>query len=133
IEARLRALSGADRNVGAELIVRFLFSCLVDADFLDTSAFYDPMVESLRGQSESRQATMAELADRIEHHLEKLSADALPGPVQDQRREVLSACRAAAEKTPGIFELTVPTGGGKTLAGMAFALRHAARHGLRRV
>jgi CRISPR-associated endonuclease/helicase Cas3 len=66
-------------------------------------------------------------------HLDSLAASATPGPINDRRQEVLDACRAAAALPPGLFSLTVPTGGGKTLASLAFALRHAKAHRLSRV
>ena len=111
------------------LWIRLLFSCLVDADFLDTEQFMSPDKTALRGQYPS----LAELEPRFEAHMAALTAGAGDTPVNQMRAAVLDRCRNAAEQTPGLFSLTVPTGGGKTLASLAFALRHARRHGKRRI
>ncbi len=111
------------------LWIRLLFSCLVDADFLDTEQFMTPDKSELRGQY----PTLAELEPRFEAHMAALAAGADDTPVNRIRAVVLERCRNAAEQTPGLFSLTVPTGGGKTLASLAFALRHARRHGKRRI
>lgn len=124
------SLAGDPR--GIELWIRFLFSALIDADRLDTERFHDGASTALRGSSVS----MRELAERIDAHLDALMVQASlerPGAVNDVRREVLQDCRERAAEPRGIFTLTVPTGGGKTLASLSFALRHAAAHGLDRV
>lgn len=112
-----------------EFWVRFLFSALVDADFLDTEAFFEPGRRAAAKGFDS----IAALLRRLDAHLDGLTGDAEPTDVNRVRAEVLSACRRAAGCSPGNFSLSVPTGGGKTLSAMAFALRHAERHGLRRV
>jgi CRISPR-associated endonuclease/helicase Cas3 len=116
-----------------ELWTRFLFSALVDADFLSTEEFYTPGRRDAVGEHD----TIPDLRRRLEGHLAGL-VTAMPAarrctPVNRRRAEVLAACQAKAERSPGLFSLTVPTGGGKTLSAMAFALRHAERWGLRRV
>jgi len=107
-----------------ELWTRFLFSALVDADRLETARFYD------RGRPESNFDSISTLRERLDAGLTGFAADT---PVNEMRARVLADCRARAELPPGLFSLSVPTGGGKTLSGMAFALRHAELHGLRRV
>lgn len=119
----------ADAYRRLELFTRMLFSALCDADFLDTEAFFDPSLPAQRGGG----ATMADLAQRINAHVDQLSGQAPPTLVNRARHDIRQACLSRAELPPGIFTLTVPTGGGKTLAAMEFALRHAAVHGLRRV
>jgi len=109
--------------------VRLLFSCLVDADFLDTEAFTAPTKSRWR----SVDVDFGDLERRLTGHLGGLTASARPTVVNRKRGEVLEDCLAAAEHEPGLFTLTVPTGGGKTLSSLAFALRHAQLHGLRRV
>ena len=108
-----------------ELWTRFLFSALVDADRLATEAFYDPDARTCLTYDD-----VATLRARLDRYLDAFAPDT---PVNAVRARVLADCRAAAERAPGLFSLTVPTGGGKTLSGMAFALKHAERHGLRRV
>ncbi len=114
---------------------RMLFSCLVDADFLDTEAFYDQVSES--DQPLQRSATRKLESPSLESLREKLD-EYLSGFIADShvnrvRADILAHTRAASELAPGLFSLTVPTGGGKTLASLAFALDHAIRHRLRRV
>ena len=111
-----------------ELWVRMIFSALVDADSLDTEAFTDPATAQLR----SGYPAMAELADRLEVHLGRLG-QGRTGAVVEWRRSVQEAMRQEASRPPGIYTLTVPTGGGKTFASALFALHHARRHGLERV
>ena len=114
---------------------RMLFSCLVDADYLDTESFYDRV--ALPGQPDDRSASRAlaspsleSLRERLDTYLSGFDADS---HVNRVRAEILAHTREAAAHAPGLFSLTVPTGGGKTLASLAFALDHAIAHGLRRV
>lgn len=111
------------------LWLRMLFSCLVDADFLDTESFMDRERAAHRGGY----PTLAELAPKFEKYMAKKTANAPVTEVNSIRTEVLAACRATASEKPGLFTLTVPTGGGKTLSSLAFALRHALAHGKRRI
>lgn len=112
-----------------EMWIRFIFSALCDADFLDTERFFEPDRAALR-ESELKPA---ELEVRLGEYLRRLAQEAPRTEVNRVRAEVLEACRGAARQAPGAFSLTVPTGGGKTLASLAFALRHAVIHGLDRV
>jgi len=108
--------------------IRMVFSALVDGDFLDTEEFFDP------GKARAR-AGYPPLADLAPLLQVRLSAfDSAPDTqVNRARREVLEASHAAAARAPGIFSLSVPTGGGKTLASLAFAIEHALKHGKRRI
>lgn len=119
----------ADAYRQLELFTRMLFSALCDADFLDTEAFFDSSRPQLRG----RGLPVEELAPRISAYVDQLTANAPSSMVNATRRDIRQACFSRAESAPGVFTLTVPTGGGKTLAAMEFALHHAVRHGLRRV
>lgn len=126
-----RLLPSSKRDVDAwrrlELFTRMIFSALCDADFLDTEAFFDAARPGLR----TGHATLAELAPRLRAHVDRLASDTTE--VNRVRAEVRAACVTAASRSPGLYTLTVPTGGGKTFAAMEFALEHALRHGLRRV
>lgn len=109
--------------------IRMMYSCLVDADFLDTEAFMDSERASLRPLA----VPLATLAERFFAKLDEKQRSATDTPVNRIRSEIRTACESAAKMPPGLFSLTVPTGGGKTLSGTAFAFRHALRHGLKRV
>lgn len=109
--------------------VRMLYSCLTDADFLDTEAFCDGEKASHRGHWPA----IRPLADKLKCYMDEMLKGAKPTAVNKARSEILSHCRHAAAQKPGVFSLTVPTGGGKTLSSLTFALEHARTHGLRRV
>lgn len=109
--------------------LRMLFSCLVDADFLDTEQFMERGKTELRGQY----PRIEELAPSFFQAVTKLEQDAANTPVNMIRAEVRRVCEQKADMPKGLFSLTVPTGGGKTLSAMAFALHHALRHGQQRV
>jgi CRISPR-associated endonuclease/helicase Cas3 len=117
------------KSDGFALWVRMLFSCLVDADFLDTEAFMD------EGKAAQRAGYPAveKLLQQFNSHMNQTFSGAAPTQVNRIRAEVLRQCREKAHDVPGLFSLTVPTGGGKTLSSLAFALQHAAQHGKRRV
>jgi len=116
-----------------EFWMRFVFSALVDADFLDTEAFFDTRASASRGSYR----LISDLRENLDAYIEDLSSG-LPSesralPVNRARAKILLACRDAAQFRPGMFSLTVPTGGGKTLSAMSFALHHAEKHALERV
>ena len=123
-----KALGGRDA-FSVALFVRMVFSCLVDADFLDTERFMNPEQAAERPTWPSDVLTRMEAC--LDAHMTKLKSGSTP--VNVERCKVREDCLAAAVQRPGLFSLTVPTGGGKTLSSLAFALRHAQRHGLRRV
>ncbi|MFT4038434.1 MAG: CRISPR-associated helicase Cas3' [Thermomicrobiales bacterium] len=117
----------ADRAT-CEFFLRMVFSALVDADCLDTERHFTPTDAAWRGDA----PTIAELAATLRAAQEALSGQ-YDDPVNTVRDEVYRACLTAAPLPPGVFRLTVPTGGGKTRSGLAFALEHALAHGQQRV
>ena len=116
-----------------EFWIRFLFSALVDADRLDTEAFSQPERANFRGGYESVFALSDMLDDYIQAKIDSLAPEERKARVNAARALVWDACQESSSHQPGIFSLTVPTGGGKTLSAMSFALRHASKYGLRRV
>ncbi|NLH15119.1 MAG: CRISPR-associated helicase Cas3', partial [Phycisphaerae bacterium] len=108
---------------------RMLYSCLVDADFLDTEAFMDLQ----RSVSRRGYPSLMDLSDIFFSRLAAKRELSTPSQVNRRRNYVLDQCMRGAEHNMGLFSLTVPTGGGKTLSSMAFAIRHAIRHGLKRI
>ena len=112
------------------LFCRLLFSALCDADFVATEAFMSP--EVARERADATTPDVQRLSQTLFTYLQRFSK-ANPSDVNLCRAEVLAAARTAAELDPGFFSFTVPTGGGKTLSSLAFALRHAVAHGQDRV
>jgi len=108
------------------LLVRFLFSCLIDADRLDTADFENPGNTWFRNYG--RYHPWEILVQRLEAKVQEFDEKEERTFVDDIRREVSQACLDFASKPKGIYQLTVPTGGGKTLASLRFALHHAAQH-----
>jgi len=116
-----------------EFWIRFLFSAVVDADRLDAQEFTEPDVARSRGRFSPVADLRKSLDEYIDRKMRGLSQTARESPVNLVRAQVLQACRENALCQPGIFALTVPTGGGKTLSAMSFALRHSQVNNLRRV
>lgn len=112
-------------NLRASYWTRMLYSCLTDGDFLDTEQF-------LRGDlGRGGQDDIPVLLQRLNAYIDRWRDPKTP--LNRKRWEILNACIDSGTKPRGIYTLTVPTGGGKTVASLAFALHHAAAHGMQRV
>ena len=108
---------------------RMLFSCLVDADYLDTENFMQPDQTRLRGTK----ASMSELLQKLQLWVDTLKEKSEDTPVNHIRNYVQEQCVSASNAEAGVFSLTVPTGGGKTLSSVLWALNHAVRNNLQRI
>lgn len=122
--ATISAAQGLN-TLQASFWTRMLYSCLVDADFLDTERFMNG--ERDRGGCDD----MAALLARLRAYIEPWQTPTTE--LNRLRCEILNTCMEAGRKPKGVYTLTVPTGGGKTVTSLAFALRHAVEHGMRRV
>lgn len=117
------------REFGVHFFIRMLYSCLVDADFLDTERVLSPdNAAQRRGHP-----TLVELRAKLQAYMADKYASATDTRINRERAAILQACRVKAAEPPGLFTLTVPTGGGKTLSSLTFALDHAVKYGLERV
>ena len=131
-EAYLRKLaSRVEEEEQAQALIRLLFSCLVDADFLDTEAFMDEERKERRHEATSGYASLEVLRDRLTKHMEGFSK---AGAINEARRAFLNQCREHGRTCPkGYYSLFLPTGGGKTLSSMAWALETALKHEAQRI
>ena len=127
--ARIKRPDNDPSAFSLPFFTRMIFSCLVDADSLVTEALD-------KGPRSFEYSTISDLSQRLDGKLnefETLPQDPRKKDINEQRKRILEACQASAIQAHGVFTLNVPTGGGKTLSGMSFALRHAIHCGHRRV
>lgn len=117
-----------DPHFALSVFVRMLYSCLVDADFLDTERFMSNGAMQ-RDSGESMEALLDKLKDKVSSWLVNRDDTTIDG----RRSEILRNCLEMGKSPKGLFQLTVPTGGGKTVASLAFALQHAVENHMDRV
>lgn len=110
---------------------RMLYSCLVDADSIDTRDFCNNKAEEEGKVNEP--IVLEVLLARLNKYMNNILEHADGTKINQKRREILEACERQAELSPRMFSLTVPTGGGKTLSSLSFALRHGVKYGMQRV
>jgi len=121
-------LSSPSDPLWVAMFTRMLYSCLVDADYLDTEAF-------MRGETVRRSGgeNLPVLLERLNAYLDENGFHEPKNELGGYRVKVLADCISRADMQPGLFSLTVPTGGGKTIASLSFALNHAVQHGKERI
>lgn len=128
--------SGLDGKCAAAMLdIRMLFSTLVDADFIETEAFFAPDARGNPVYRESGPPLAPEKAlTYLVAYLKTLASQSTASPAVNKiRQDLLKSCLDAASLPQGLFTLTAPTGTGKTLSMLAFALKHAEQHHLRRI
>jgi CRISPR-associated endonuclease/helicase Cas3 len=119
------------KGFGLSFLIRMIFSCLVDADFLETERFYGATkVEAIM---HGNYRSTIELRDQLHAHMTEKASRAADTQLNQLRTKILAHVLSRAACAPGMFTMTVPTGGGKTLASLSFALEHAVLHHKRRV
>lgn len=110
-------------------LARMLFSCLVDADYLDTELFMNRNSAALR----LNKATLKELLPLLENKLKELKANIDVSQINIIRNQIQQQCVSMANMPIGFYSLTVPTGGGKTLSSLVWAMKHAIKNGQKRI
>lgn len=110
------------------LLIRMLFSCLVDADFLDTERFMTPDKSKAR---QTPQTTLSKMREQLEEYVSHFNRE---GEINKARTAFLHQCCTHGKEAPrGLYSLTLPTGAGKTVSSMMWALEHALAHGCERI
>ncbi len=117
------------KGLDLSLWIRMLYSSLVDADFLNTEKYMDLAKYESRGDY----CSITELLTRLRTYLSDFDKKADATPVNQIRNDIQRRCSEMAAEKQGVFSLSVPTGGGKTLSSLAFALEHAQKHQLDRI
>ncbi len=109
-------------------LIRMLYSCLVDADYLNTEDFMNDS-----GTSRMTGESILVLLEKLNRHIAQWLVNEEKDTINGRRTEILKSCIEKGRKEKGLFRLTVPTGGGKTVASLAFALNHAVEHRMKRI
>jgi CRISPR-associated endonuclease/helicase Cas3 len=133
------SIAGSKEGIAFQIafLGRMIFSCLVDADFKDTEAFYAAVKQN---EIDRRWSPLSDIIDGLivsfDAHMIRLEKQAAQGGATELntlRNTILNTVRVKATQAPGVFTLNVPTGGGKTLASLGFALDHARQHNKQRI
>lgn len=133
IESTTNATIRDEKLFATIFAIRMVFSCLVDADFFDTERFMNPERTMARERQAMGYDSMTTLVDRINGKADELSMARTNDALSQARQSVSDDCLASSKLLRGFFSLSVPTGGGKTLSSLRFALNHALAHGMHRV
>ncbi|MGB9623762.1 MAG: CRISPR-associated helicase Cas3' [Phycisphaerae bacterium] len=132
LNAQLPAWDRSATPLDLNLFIRLCFACLVDADWSDTTDA-ERRAHGFAGEPPPPDLNPGEALKRALEYIEQRARACSNERVARLRRQVLDAALRSAREQPGLFSMTVPTGGGKTLAALAFALAHAREHALRRI
>lgn len=116
-------------GLDSSLWIRMLFSSLVDADYLDTETY----MEKEKAENRGGYCSISELLERFNLFCKGLDEKSEETKVNEIRRNIRAKCVQMAKEDQGVFSLSVPTGGGKTISSLAFALEHAKEHDLNRI
>lgn len=127
--AELTSFSKNSERIDIQMLIRMLLSCLVDADYLDTDAFMSDKKISLHQNEDQMQI----LHNTLLEHINKIEQTCDKNEINDIRHSIVLQCQAASAANRGVFSLTVPTGGGKTISSMVWAISHALKHGMDRI
>lgn len=111
-----------EKIFAAGMLEKYIFSCLLDADRYDTACFYNGSIPQF--ESENKQC-WEKLLKRLEDYMSTFKIDS---EINQLRSEISNSCKSFAQNPQGIYQLYVPTGGGKTLSSLRFALTHAVTH-----
>lgn len=111
------------------LLTKYIFSALIDADRTNSRAF-DEKVNEIANDTNS---LFGKFSGKLEQHLAQLQKKALPNNITELRQQMSDSCYEKALLPTGVYTLSIPTGGGKTLASLRFALRHALQHNKKRI
>lgn len=122
-------LTSVEEQFHIGFLTRFLFSCLIDADRLNSAEFEDVEKKQIR-LNKANPVSWDRAVQTLEHYLQELGGE---GYVNDIRREISDNCVSRANDEQGIYTLTIPTGGGKTYTSLRYALHHARKHKLERI
>ncbi|MDI1495088.1 MAG: CRISPR-associated helicase Cas3 family protein [Cenarchaeum symbiont of Oopsacas minuta] len=123
------------------VLIRMLYSCLIDADWEDASKYNDKITNNKENNIDvSYRLDLHTIKTKLFTYIKKIESDARLNEqrennikILDLRAKILQSCKHAAKERQGVFTLTVPTGGGKTLSSLAFALEHALKHNMDRI
>ncbi|MEM9941299.1 MAG: CRISPR-associated helicase Cas3' [Planctomycetota bacterium] len=110
--------------------IRIIFSALVDADFLATESFLSP---NRKQERTTKTVTLQEMTEHLEAYVGQMDLKSELTVINKIRKQISNTCQEKAHLPPGLFSLNVPTGGGKTISGLRFALHHAIAHELDRI
>lgn len=127
--SELTSFCKQSENIDMQMLIRMLLSCLVDSDYLDTEAFMSNKDISLPQNENQMQILHATLLE----HINEIESTCVKNEINDIRHFIVSQCQVASTTERGVFSLTVPTGGGKTLSSMVWAISHALKHSMDRI